>query len=208
MFIKFNKNMYDLGTPVSIEITYDNQTDDVIVIPDPSKSLDVLMRAVDMKTNEEMNYTMGKIIVTEIDRASGQFAISEPPVSKIEIKPGLPFVTTSDLNEKLYLHPGKFDCSLKDKSEESNHVQVTIKFTKTSVDYLFGLAKDIDHTYGRREWAMEWLQKLYPDFKLNLPLEDDTSSIKTQKEASNKLVYDHFSEWWNNNKATKNMELL
>lgn len=206
MLIKFSKPTFFLGESIPVEITYDNGTSETVVMDNPSKSFDVLMHSIDMKTNEDMNYTMGKVIVTDIDKASGQFALVEPPKEQIEIIPNSSFVFTSDLNERLYLRPGKFDCRLTDNGSESNHVEITIKFTKKSVDYFFRLVQDTEQIYGRREWAMEWLQVLYPDFKLNLPLEDDHDDIKRQKETSNRRVYDQFAEWWNNNKDAKYIE--
>jgi hypothetical protein len=208
MLIKFSKPTFFLGESIPVDITYENGTSETVVMDDPSKSLEVLMHAVDVKTNEDMNYTMGKIIVTHIDEASGQFALSEPPVEEMEIKPGSSFVFTSDLNERLFLRPGEFDCFLSDNDKESNHIKISVKLTRVSVENLFKLAQNKDTGYSRREWAMESLQILYPGFKLNLPLDNDPEDIKTQKEIANTQIYNEFTEWWNNNKNAKYIEEL
>lgn len=208
MLIKLSKPTFFLGESIPVEITYENGTSETVVMHDPSKSFDVLMHLIDMKTNEDMNYTMGKVIVTDIDKASGQFVLVEPPKEQIEIIPNSSFVFTSDLNDRLYLQPGEFDCFLTDNDKESNHIKISVKLTKVSVDNLFKLAQKKETDYSRREWAMESLQVIYPGFKLKLPLENDPENIKTQKEIANTQIYNEFTEWWNNNKNAKYIEEL
>ena len=209
MFIEFSETSYDLGKSTPVNITYENPGANGIVMENPSKSLYVTMHVVDTKTQEDMSYSMGKIEVTDIDSASGQYALVEPPNEEIQIEPKSSFTFTSDVNSRLYLRPGEFECVLIDHDdEESNRAQITIEFTKESVPDLLELARDENQDYGRREWAMDWLQELYPEFKLNLSLEDDSDYIKKQNEVCNKVIYDAFVEWWNENKDTEQMEEL
>ena len=44
--------------------------------------------------------------------------------------------------------------------------------TRDSVSLLFATAHDPQMSYGRREWAMDRLARLFPGFRLSLPLPD------------------------------------
>jgi len=151
MKIKLSKLTYSLSEAIVMDIDYENKTTELITIEDPSKSLDVIMHVVDSKTNEDMSYTMGTIDVTIIDRQTDQYALSEPIVERIDISPEDSFHFTSDLNERLYLSPGKFDCFLTDQDAESNHLFATILFDNASVDTLYAIAIDPHQRYSRRE---------------------------------------------------------
>ena len=205
MKIKFSKPVYSLGEEIAAEIVYDNPTTVPLKLENPSKSFDVVMHVVDSKNKEDLNYTMGTMTVTLIDKATDQYVLAQPPKEQMEIAPATAFQFTSDLNNRLYLRPGKFDGFLTDGGKESNHVAITILFDNPAVDHLFALARDPQEGYGRREWAMDWLRQIYPEFKLALPLEDDPAGVRAQKEASNQVVIEKFFHWWQENKRNINV---
>ena len=52
---------------------------------------------------------------------------------------------------------------------------------------------------GRREWAMEWLQKIDPNFELKLSDPSDSDEVKAANEARNQANIDAFTRRWNQN---------
>jgi hypothetical protein len=206
MQIKLSDKSYPLAKPVPVEITYENPTGSVLVIDNPVKSLAVEMHLLDLRTKEDLSYTMGKIITTSFGGDRDAYALVTPIPEPLQIAPGASFVFSSDPNERIYLRTGKFDCFLTDASGESNHIELTIEFTRESVDGLFEMAKDEEQEYSRREWAMDWLQKLHHEFRLKLPLPGEPTAKKAQDEADNKVVYAEFAAWWNQNKRAADMD--
>ena len=206
MFIKVNKTSYNLGEPILVEISYENSSAENIIIENPSKSINVEMHVLDLMTREDMSYFMGKLETTVIDKASDQYATALPPIEEIEIKSGSSFLFTTDPNDNLYLRRGEFLCFMTDHDKKSNEIYLSIQYTKKSIAYLLKLARDNNMSYGRREWAMEWLQPLYPNFKLKLSLEEDSDDIKVQNETHNKSIYEEFLNWWDDKKDSVNIE--
>ncbi|MCJ7604149.1 MAG: hypothetical protein MUO63_21950 [Desulfobulbaceae bacterium] len=205
MKIKVSKPTYSLGEAIIAEIVYENPTTMPQQLENPSKSFDVVMHVVGARNKEDLNYTMGTMGVTIIDKATDRYVLTQPAKEQIEIDPATSFQFTSDLNNRLYLRPGKFDCFLTDSDKESNHLTITILFDNTAVDYLYALALDPQQIYGRREWAMDWLRKLYPEFRLDLPLDEDPAEVRVRKEAANKVIGEKFFQWWQDNKKTINL---
>lgn len=206
MQIKLSDKSYPLAKPFPVEITYANATGHVVVLDSPAKSLAVELHLLDLRTKEDLSYTMGKMTTTSFGGDKDQYALVTPIPEALSIAPGSSLVFMSDPNERLYLRPGKFDCFLTDPSGESNHLELTIELTRESVDSLFDLAKDEKQEYSRREWAMDWLQKLHSEFLLELPLPDATPAKRAQAEADNKVVYAGFAAWWNQHKHDVDMD--
>ena len=206
MNIRFKNSTFVLGEPVPAEVVYSNITEAAIHISDPSQSLEVLMHLVDKDSKEDMNYTMGEVKATVLDSGADQYALDVPVVPEIQISAASEFRFDTDLNNRLYLRPGKFDSYLTDPDGESNHVEILIEYTNTSVEYLIRYAMDHNQTYGRREWAMEWIQKIYPNFKLELPYAETTTEEKAKYEAYNNEKYREFSAWWESYKDKINIQ--
>lgn len=201
MKLKFKKTVYILGESIPVEIIFENSTSAKIIIENPERSFDIIMHLFDTIKKEEMNYTMGQVESTVFNKAENQYAIVIPPKQEIEIGPKSSFAFTSNVNNRLFLYPGQFECFLTDhETKQSNSVEISIVYTKESVKYLFELSKDIHQSYGRREWAMEWLQKLYGNFKLYLSVDDDNQETIMKNEEHNKILYNEFMNWWNDNK--------
>jgi hypothetical protein len=196
MNISFTKTTFVLGEPIPAEVVYSNTAKATVNLPDPSQSLDVIMHVVNKESQEDLNYTMGEVKATVLDSAADQYALDVPVVPEIKISAASEFRFDIDLNSRLYLRPGEFDCFLTDPDGESNHMEIVIEYTKTSVDYLIPYAMDQNQTYGRREWAMEWIQKIYPNFDLKLPDEETGAEQKVQFEKYNNEKYNEFLAWW------------
>lgn len=206
MQIKLSDTSYPLAKPLPVEITYDNPTGQVLVVDNPVKSLFVEMHLVDLRTKEDHSYTMGKVVTTTFRGDQDRYALVKPVPEALSIAPGSAFVFTSDPNERLYLRPGKFDCFLTDAAGESNHLELTIELTRESVVTLFAIAREPKQGYSRREWAMDWLQKIHSEFRLELALPDDPPQKAAQDEADNAVVYAGFATWWSQHEHGADMD--
>lgn len=197
------KEEYNLGKSLPITVTYSNRGLLSVRTEDPLKSLNVEMHVIDKKTQEDLNYTMGTIEVTQLGDNVDEYVIVEPIPDFVEIEASgeLSFIT--DLNDRLYLRPGKFECELRDSAVISNRKNLTVKYTAESVDLLFNIVKNAELDYSRREWAADWLKELVPNFRFKLTLDTDSEEMKKQNESANKEIYDAFSNWWKSNKDSK-----
>lgn len=208
MLLKFSKMTYNLGESVMAEISYKNETSEKVTMQNPAKSFDILMRALDSTSKEELNYTMGKIEVTVMDKSADQYAKSTPQKKMVTIEKDSSITFSSDLNDRLYLHPGDFVCLLKEGTLESNPVAISVRFTRESILPLTQIAKDVNMSFGRREWAADWLQKIYAKLKLNLPLDEDAPEIRKEKESYNGAMIAEFMNWWHDNQNSDKLEIL
>jgi hypothetical protein len=205
--ITLEKTEYNLGEPLPIAVVYSNRGSTSIKKEDPLKSLNIEMHVIDKKTSEDMNYTMGKIEVTHLGGNTDEYVIVEPIPDYVEIEAGgeLSFVT--DVNNRLYLRPGKFECELRDGAIISNRRNFAVQYTVKSVDLLFNIVKDPTLGYSRREWATYWLEELAPDFRFKLTLDTESEEVKKQNEYANEKIYDAFSNWWKGNKDSKEVAI-
>jgi len=168
----------------------------------PQKSLDLLMHAVNIQSSEDLNYSIGKIQVKTFD--NDKFALAVPIKEKFEIQPKSVFSFFSDLNERLFLIPGKYNCFLTNYLvEKSNVITLTISFTAGSVSYLLKTGLDERVSYGKREWAYDWLKKINPMFELRLTNEKDSEEQRNKKKAFNIDAHTKFEKWWNENQKSE-----
>lgn len=196
MHIKLHETSVAIAKPIPVEISFNNPTERPIVREiSPEKSLDVEMHLLDLSTGEDLSFTMGKTTMTRLE-GDDEYALVTPTPERFEIAARSAFVFEVDLNERLYLRPGKFDVFLTDGATQSNHVALTIEFTRESIDALYQIARDPRADYSRREWAVSLLQKLYREFKLMLPLPDDPPATAAKYEVENEGVYEEFEAWW------------
>jgi len=208
MLIKFKKTSFYFGESVPVEIDYWNRGPDKITIANPAKSFEIYMHVLDSTTLEDLNYTMGRIEVTVMDKAGDQYAKSVPPQEVIAIAPDSFTSFSTDPNERLYLHPGNFICYLTEGEKESNRVSISVKYQRESVVPLIQIARDSSMIYGRREWAADWLKKIYPGFQLDLPYDEDTPEVKKEKEKQITVKVAEFLSWWQENKDSPKLDTL
>jgi hypothetical protein len=209
MFIKFAKEHFEVGDSIPAEVIFVNTTANPVNLKeDPQTSIDLVMHAVNAKTGEDLNYSMGKIETTPFGH--DKFAMTVPKKEKFEIGAKSFISFTTDLNERLYLTPGTYECYLVNYLvEKSNKVTLFVSLTPTSVFYLLKTAVDERSSYGKREWAYDWLRKIDPHFQLQLTVDDDTPLRKKEKIAFNEKAYATFTKWWTKNHNTAEMaELL
>ena len=203
MIVTFFKQEYILGEPIKAEIRIVNSSDHAREMDNPSKSLYLVMHAVDLANKEDYTYAMGEYSATDIDRKSGQYALVAPPREKITLKAGEEFRFATDLNERLFLRQGAFECFLKDEDQVSNQVRIDIRFCPESIELLLKHAKNDKAEYSRREWSMELIQEIYPRFVLKLPLPEEPGDTISMKRIHNATVIKEFEQWWSSSKNSE-----
>ena len=202
MNINFKKQSYHLGEPIPVNIVYKNDSSIEKSIDDPAESLDVSIHAVDVNNKEDFNYSMGQITTTFFDEGEDQYAMEMPVPKPITIAPMSSYQFQSDLNKRLFLRPGTFDCFLTDGDSQSEHKKITIIFKEPALSYLIASAMDEKQEYSRRKWAMEWIQEVNPAFVLKLPNESTPNNTAKEYEKFNQQRYKEFLLWRKSKKAS------
>lgn len=201
MFIRIPKETFELGEAVPAEIIFVNTSKAPMVLKDnPRKSLDLVLHAVHQPTGEDFTYAIGKVTATR--SGPDKFALAVPPRQAIELGPDSLLSFATDLNDRLYLSPGRYECRLVYyTAESSNPVGLAIAFTSASFLHLLKTAADGRQSYGRREWAYEWLKRVQPDLELKLALDDEAEDAKREKAAFNDRAYARWKQWWEENQG-------
>jgi hypothetical protein len=199
MFIQFSKESYEFGDSIPAEIIFVNTSDQPKTLPqDPRKSIDLQVHAVNRKTGEDLNYQVGKIQVTSAGEA---FALAVPVPEEIVIAPKGMLAFSSDLNDRLYLSPGEYVCRLTNyRVDESNQVRIAVHLTPAGYLYLLKTAIDARQSYGRREWAQDWLKKMQPEIDLRLGQDTDAEAKRQADSAFNEKAYAIYRQWWEENR--------
>lgn len=184
-----------LGLPIPVAVSLVNEGDQRFVGEEPDTSMRVEYHQLDGRTKEDLSYAMGKLTTTSF--GPEQYALVTPTPKQLELAPHTAHDFTTDANERLYQRPGKYEVFVTmEQVGKSNSVPLTVTFTRASVAPLFALARDPAAEYGRREWAADWLVRLYPGFRIKLAAPDAPQAQRAQLEADNRPVYDGFQAWW------------
>jgi hypothetical protein len=155
------------------------------------------VHAVNRKTGEDLNYQVGKIQATT---AGEMVALAVPVPEETVIAPKGMLSFSSDLNDRLYLSPGEYVCRLTNyRVEESNQVRIGVHLTPAGYLYLLKTAIDARQSYGRREWAQDWLKKMQPEIDLRLGMDTDAEAKKQADSALNEKAYGIYRQWWEEN---------
>lgn len=194
-----------LGKPLPLEVTLGNPGSSPLAIDDPAQSLDIEYHFIDQQTREDLSFTLGKISTTVLGSVD-EYAIELPSPKPITIPPGGSLNVKADANVRLFLRPGDYQAFVTHQGSESNRVPVKVVFTRESVTMLFETAHDAQMSYGRREWAAERLARLFPAFRLSLPLPDAPAATRAEQEAANQAVYVKFGAWWRDQLQTADLD--
>lgn len=194
-----------MGKPLPLDITLANPDSRALVIEDPAQSLDIEIHLVYKPTGEDLSFTMGKVTSTQIGSVD-QYALEVPVPKPKSIAPGASLSIKPDANSRLFLRPGDYDAFVTHKDSESNHVPLKVELTRESVALLFATARDPQMPYSRREWAGDWLVRLYPQFRPSLSPPSESAAQRAQREAGNQPLYQRFAEWWREQQAADGLE--
>lgn len=202
MRIKSDKSVYYLGEAIPVDVVVSNPKDATVILENPSTSPDVIMHFVAANDQHDYYYSMQKTTVLTIDASKDQYATIDPPKQEISLLPSGTFQFTTDVNDRLFVAAGKYDCFVTSNADTSNHIPIQVAFNASSVDHLFTIVKDNSIEYSRRKWAMEALQIIQPSFKPGLFLDNVSESEKKSQELHNIPVYKAFTDWWQKNKTS------
>jgi hypothetical protein len=194
-----------LGMPLPLEVTLGNPGTGPLVIDDPAQSLDIEYHFIDQQTREDLSFTLGKITTTIIGNVD-EYAIELPSPKPVTIPPAGSLIVKADANVRVFLRPGDYQAFVTHQGSESNRVPVKVVYTRDSVTVLFATAHDAQMSYGRREWAAERLARLFPAFRLSLPLPDAPAATRAEQEAANQAVYVKFAAWWRDQLQTADLD--
>jgi hypothetical protein len=194
-----------LGKPLPLEVTLGNPGNTPMVIDDPAQSLDIEYHFIDQQTREDLSFTLGKITTTIIGSVD-EYAIELPEPKPVTVPPGGSLNVKADANVRLFLRPGDYQAFVTHQGSESNRVPVKVVYTRDSVTVLFATAHDAQMSHGRREWAAERLARLFPGFRLSLPLPDAPAAARGEQEAANQAVYLKFAAWWRDQLGTADLD--
>lgn len=195
MKIELAKQSFYLGESIVVTVSVENNTKEALSIADPAASFDVEMHAVDKANQEDLSYTMGIVEATILEGGQDEWALSVPVPDTITIAAASAYVFETDLNERLYLRDGVFDVFVSDIESGTALEEITIKFRMAALPYLSKIAMDQQQSYSRREWAMEWIQKLYPEFILKLRSENTPAALVQKDEEYNQIQYNALVKW-------------
>lgn len=175
--------------PISVVVS--NPTKAALTLEDPRASTHASFHVVDVDTHEDHSFSMGQTTTTDL--GGHAFALVVPEVKPVTVGPNDTLEVRADANERLFLHPGAFDVFFSLKDVESNHVRVTVRFTREGLERLMTLAADANASYARREWAVELIKRVKKDFSLALPLPD--AKERDVLEASNIAAVKALRQW-------------
>ncbi len=194
-----------LARPLPLDITLSNPGTTPLALDDPAQSLDLEMHLLDKATGEDLSFTMGRLTSTPLG-GDDRYAIEVPVPRPTTIAPGASLAVRPDANARLYLRPGDYEAFVTHKQSRSNPVPLKIELTRESVALLFATARDPQMPYSRREWASDWLARLYPAFRPSLALPTDAPALRAQHEAGNQPLYQRFAEWWREQQAAPGLD--
>jgi hypothetical protein len=203
MFIQFSKEAFEFGDSIPAEIVFVNTSNQPKTLAEnPQKSLDLQVHAIHGKTGEGLNFQMGRINAIS---AGEIVALTVPVPEETVIAPKGVLSFFTDLNDRLYLSPGEYLCHLSHfRVEKSNQVRITVLLTPSGFIHLLKTAVDLRKSYGRREWAYDWLKKMQPDIQLRLSLDTDSAEKRQTDAAFNEKAFAQYVKWWEDNRSSPN----
>jgi hypothetical protein len=115
-----------------VEIVFVNSSPQPFILDEnPQQSFDLIMHAVDAKTKSDFTYSFGKGRTTV--SGPGEYTLWIPQKQEFEIGPNSQLSFTSDLDERLYLNPAKYECYLEYHHDKSNKVVISVTLTPGAV---------------------------------------------------------------------------
>jgi len=209
--ISIEKEDYYMGEEINLSVKYKNETKSTIKFKDPIKTWEVSLRTVNSDDNVE-DVHFGKIFYTKIREDFVRATIEE--ADTVELDPGGEYQFTDNIAKRWpeVFIPGYFTLQVMDETNDdmtiySNQLKIKILFSEDSPPALLNIAADTERTSFYRRWAMEWLQKIYPDFILKLPAEDEDEPPSENDENFNMQQVDHFKKWWAEKRNTKQVRV-
>lgn len=184
-----------LSAPITFDVTVGNSGSQPLTLNEPTGSLTTKVHLVNRDTREDHWYALGRTTTTTLG-GGDRWALSVPAPQPVELAPNAELRFSTDAQQRLFLKPGQYDAYIEVDGRESNRVPLTLSLTRDAVLALLKTAADANQSYGRREWAMDWLAKVKPGFKLVLSEPSDPAETRQAREVDNRKALEAYVVWW------------
>ena len=211
-----SKVEYALGEEIFISVEYYNGSDSVwkLYRPDSSFYNSLNYRNILWRTEEIWSgyaFNKSKFINIDPDCPECGFAVALTG-GVIQIKPKQKYSFETELMEgqkdHAWILPGKYLVEYYDGYEaiQSDTIEICLKFTEKSVDFLLKRLLDEKENRSNVEWIVKLLNDIYPDImNYQYQHKDNTISYTDEQTENNRKLLEDFKLYWEQNKYTKVM---
>ncbi len=214
--LTINNKEYSLGEPVWVNVEYYNGSDSVwrLYRPDSSFYNSLNYRNILWRTEEIWSgyaFNKSKFINIDPDCPECGFAVALTG-GVIQINPKQKYSFETELMEgqkdHAWILPGKYFIRYRDGYEalQSDTIEICLKFTEKSVDFLLKRLLDEKENRSNVEWVVKLLSDIYPDImNYQYQHKDNTISYTDEQTENNRKLLEDFKLYWEQNKYTKVM---
>ncbi|MFN0101337.1 MAG: hypothetical protein ACKV2U_04520 [Bryobacteraceae bacterium] len=149
-----------LGASIPVGIRYTNRSAVEIQFRDPRKTWEVQL------SNGTVSLPFGKII-RSVDNGIMSWSVED--AETIRLAPNANFTFQYDAGKRWpeAFRPGRNGLQIKDLTSdavtlESKRIEVAVEFTADTVPALLAILDDPEATPGSQQFAVQWLQAVYP----------------------------------------------
>ena len=211
-----SKVEYALGEEIFISVEYYNGSDSVwkLYRPDSSFYNSLNYRNILWRTEEIWSgyaFNKSKFINIDPDCPECGFAVALTG-GVIQINPKQKYSFETELMEgqkdHAWILPGKYFIRYRDGYEalQSDTIEICLKFTEKSVDFLLKRLLDEKENRSNVEWVVKLLSDIYPDImNYQYQHKDNTISYTDEQTENNRKLLEDFKLYWEQNKYTKVM---
>jgi hypothetical protein len=223
ILLQSDQKLVSLGAPYNLRVKYVNDGKNDWVLNEPSTAFDVNVICIRPgRAALRQIFKLGKI--NEFDGKDEFGRIVKmgklPDERKILIGPKnfYEFVINFGerwgerdgygINKDDWWDTGTFEVWIQDAGEKiaSNRIVLTVNYTEESVANCLKIIGDSKEAAWRRKLSVKWLQKLNPQFQVDIERENDATEKKEKKMAANNSAIEEFKRFWDEKKGSKEMQ--
>ena len=212
--IKPQKPTFALGAAMELRVVYSNPTDREWKLeqPESSGSVNVSFQLAGTSGQAVTRFSLSRKSAREVKLPNGRTQIVQtlPPKAEIEIKPGERHELVIDLSPRWTeeLAPGQYEAWIDDlgQSLKSNKCTFSLAFSRDSVPELLATAAKEDESPAKRRWCARWLQKIKPDFGLELKGVKDSPETVKKISDDNTAAIQGFKAFWAKARDSREIE--
>jgi len=211
-----HKYEHSLGEPIWVTVEYYNGSDSVWTLYRPDSSFYNSINYTNLlwRWRDWYGYAFNRSEFINLDPDCPEcgFAVALTG-GVIQIGPKQKYSFETELMEgqkaHAYILPGPYLVAYYDgyESIHSDTVEICLKFTQKSVDYLLKWLLDEKEDYTNIERVLEILSDIYPDIKnYQYQHKDYTITYTDEQTQYNRKLLDDFKLYWEQNKDTREMK--
>ncbi|MFW6254705.1 MAG: hypothetical protein ACOC41_07235 [Chitinivibrionales bacterium] len=205
IILKSSKEVFSLGQPIELVVTYKNGGNSPVTLGDPAKTWEVMLTVNDLSDSLEHRLPFGKIF-TETDEFGITSEFREPADDVIiEADEEYSFIPSTYAQHMNIFAPGLYILTVTDRTDDtvtkvSNDVNITIKAEQSSFHLLLSICTDEKQSIDNREFAVFWLRQYFPEFSYTV------ANPTSEQIALNQKAITGAKEWWDENRDSKEIE--